>query len=177
MAVRRVVPVSGWYVLVRGRRPAGDSGNAPLELVILSPIVLFLIGLVIAAGRIYMAQGAVQTAADAAARQASISLSESAARQSATASALAALAGDGLACQPSVRLDLSGFTVAPGLPAKVSATVTCTVRLSDLLVPGVPGRRTLRAHFASPLDPYRARALAGHDPRRHVHLAPPGRRG
>jgi hypothetical protein len=39
----------------------------------------------------------------------------------------------------------------------VSATVTCTVSLSDLLVPGLPGSRTLTATFTSPLDPFRER--------------------
>jgi hypothetical protein len=38
--------------------------------------------------------------------------------------------------------------------------VTCTVRLADLLVPGLPGSRTLTSTFVSPLDPYRSRADA-----------------
>jgi hypothetical protein len=45
-----------------------------------------------------------------------------------------------------------------GQPGQVTATVTCTVRLSDLTaVPGMPGSRTLTATFVSALDPYRAR--------------------
>lgn len=155
-------------------RTGADSGNAPLELVMLAPVVLFLIGLVIAAGRITLAQGAVAAAARSAAREASISLSAATARQAAISTAVGTLSGDGLNCRPVVRLDLAGFAVPPGRSAMVSATVICTVRLSDLLVPGLPGSRTLRASFASPLDPYRSRALGPGPPRRVTapsHLA------
>jgi hypothetical protein len=148
----------GRSCLDRNRRwPAADNGSAPLELVILAPVVMALIGLVIAAGRTSIAQGSLDAAARDAARQASISLSPGAARQSALSSAEAALRADGLDCRPVVRLELLGFSVPPGQPAQVSASVRCAVPLADLLVPGVPGSRTLTARFVSPLDPYRAR--------------------
>src|SRR6266702_7009167 len=142
------------------RRPmAADDGNAPLELLILAPVILALIGLVIAAGRTSVAQGSVDAAARDAARQASVSLTPSAARQAALSTAYAALRADGLHCRPVVALDLAqGFNAPPGQPAQVSAAVSCTVPLSDLLVPGVPGSRRLTARFTSPLDPYRSRA-------------------
>jgi len=136
-----------------------DDGNAPLELLILAPVILFLIGLVIAAGRTSIAQAAVDAAARDAARQASIAVSPASAQLAATSSARAALRADGLQCRPVIRLDVAGFATPLGEPAQVSATVTCTVRLSDLLVPGIPGARQLTASFTSPLDPYRARAL------------------
>jgi len=62
-------------------------------------------------------------------------------------------------CGLSTRASLfAGLAVALSLPlAHVSASVTCVVRLSDLLVPGLPGSKTLRASFTSPLDPYRSR--------------------
>lgn len=141
-------------------RAGSDEGSAPLELLILAPVILFLIGLVIAAGRTSLAQGAVDAAARDAARQASISLSPAAARLAAESSASAALRSDGLRCNPVIALDVNaGFSRPLGEPAQVSATVTCNVALSDLLVPGIPGARRLRATFTSPLDPYRSRAL------------------
>ena len=140
-------------------RMGNDDGNAPLELLILAPVILALIGLVIAAGRASVAQGSVDAAARDAARQASISMTPAAARQAALSSAKAALRADGLACKPVVRLNLEpGFSIPPGQPAQVSALVSCTVPLSDLLAPGVPGSRRLTARFTSPLDPYRSRA-------------------
>lgn len=141
----------------KARRHRRDDGNAALELVILAPVILLLIGLVIAAGRTSVAQGSVSAAARDAARQASISLTAGAARSAARLSALAALGRDGLDCKPAISLDLSGFGVPAGQPATVSATVRCRVPLSDLLLPGVPGSKLLRATFTSPLDPYRER--------------------
>jgi Flp pilus assembly protein TadG len=144
--------------IVRIRPPKGDreAGNAALELVVLAPVLLFLLGLVIAAGRTSVAQGTVAAAARDAARQASISLTPDAARAAARSSAMAVLSQDGLDCQP-VNVDVSQFSVPVGEPASVTATVTCTVGLSDLLVPGLPGSKTLTATFTSPLDPYRER--------------------
>jgi Flp pilus assembly protein TadG len=139
-------------------RPDRSAGNAALELVILAPVLLLLVSLVIAAGRTSLAQGSVSAAARDAARQASISRTAGQARISARAGALGELAQQGLHCAPaSVRVDLAGFAVPIGLPATVSVTVTCQVKLADLLLPGVPGSKVLRAKFVSPLDPYRGR--------------------
>jgi Flp pilus assembly protein TadG len=138
-------------------RPGAEAGNAPLELVILAPVIVALIGLVIAAGRTSIAQGSVAAAARDAARQASISRSPGQAVTAALASASDTLSGEGLNCKPVVRMQLAGFGVPLGEPATVSATVTCKVSLSNLLVPGLPGSKTLRASFTSPLDPYRGR--------------------
>ena len=142
----------------RGLR-AGD-GNAALELVVLVPVLLGLLGLVIAAGRTTLAQGSVDAAARDAARQASIALVPSAAESAGSASAVAALRRDGLDCRPVVRIDTSDFrTLPPGQPAMVWATVTCTVPLASLALPGLPGSYTMLARFGSPLDIYRSRAL------------------
>src|SRR5258708_22736320 len=103
-------------------------------------------GLVIAAGRTSVAQGSVDAAARDAARQVSVSVSPAAGRLAAVASAGAALRADGLHCKPVVTLDLqAGFSTPLGQPAQVTASVSCTVSLSDLLVPGVPGFKTLTA--------------------------------
>jgi Flp pilus assembly protein TadG len=135
-----------------------DAGNAALELVVLAPVILFLLGLMIAAGRTSIAQGAVDAAARDAARQASISLTPGAARAAALSSARAALSEDGLDCKPVVTVDTSQFTtVGVGLPAQVTATVSCRVPLADLVVPGMPGSRMLSYTFTSPLDPFRER--------------------
>ncbi len=139
-------------------RSAGrDEGNAALELVVLAPVLLFLLGLVVAAGRTSIAQGSVDAAARDAARQASISLTPGAAQAAALSSAKAALSRDGLDCNPVVTINTAQFNVPVGEPAAVTATVSCQVPLSDLLVPGLPGSRTLRFTFTSPLDPFRER--------------------
>ena len=111
----------------------------------------------IAAGRTSVAQGSVDAAARDAARQASIARSPAAALAAAQLSAQAALSQDGLDCAPVVDVGTAGFGSPLGQPAQVSATVTCTVPLADLIVPGLPGSETLRSTFTSPLDPYRGR--------------------
>jgi Flp pilus assembly protein TadG len=144
-------------------REGSDAGSAALELIVLAPLLLALIALVIAAGRVSIAKGSVAAAARDAARQASISLNPYAAQQAGEASARAALQADGLACVPEqVTIDTgeqegTGFAVQAGTPATVSATVSCTVSLSDLTVPGLPGSHTITATFSSPLDVYRQR--------------------
>lgn len=142
---------------MRRGRNASDDGNAALELVILAPVMIALIGLVIAAGRTSLAQGSVAAAARDAARQASIARTPAQAQQQAVFSAQKALNGDGLNCQPEVIVNTGGFGVPIGQPAQVSATVICQVALSDLWLPGLPGSKRLTATFTSPLDPYRGR--------------------
>jgi Flp pilus assembly protein TadG len=134
-----------------------DRGDAALELIILAPVLLALIALVIAAGRSSVARGSVDAAARDAARQASLARSPGEARIAAELSAQAALRQDGLDCTPAVSVDTVGFSVPLGHPAEVSATVSCQVPLSDLVVPGLPGSVTLSYTFSSPLDPYRGR--------------------
>lgn len=142
----------------RSRSPGADRGSAPLELVILAPILLGLLGLVIAAGRATIAQGSVDAAARDAARQASIALTPAAAQASGLASARAALRLDGLDCTPAVVIDTSQFTSVPvGRPAAVTAVVSCAVPLANLALPGLPGTARLTATFTSPLDTFRAR--------------------
>lgn len=142
----------------RTARAAADDGNAALELVILAPVLLALLGLVVAAGRMSIAQGSVDAAARDAARQASIALTPAAAQAAGQASARAVLRHDGLDCRPVVLVNVSQFaTRAPGEPAAVTATVQCTISLSDLALPGMPGSDRLQAEFTSPLDIYRSR--------------------
>lgn len=134
-----------------------DDGDAALELVIISPVIVLMLLFVVAVGRLSTAHASIAAAARDAARQASISRTPSTARTAALASAKAALRQDGLDCSPVVRLDTSGFAVPVGRPATVSASVTCSVPLSDLVVPGMPGSKTLSSAFTSPLAPYRGR--------------------
>jgi hypothetical protein len=142
----------------RRREPRrADTGSAALELVVLAPVLLGLLGLVIAAGRTSVAQASVDAAARDAARQASIALNPYTAQLTGQSSARAALRRDGLDCVPVISIDTSGFAVPPGQPASVSATVTCTVPLSSLYLPGLPGSHTMTFTFRSPLDLYRSR--------------------
>jgi len=129
-----------------------------LELAILAPALLALLGLVIAAGRVEVAGAAVEQASAAAARAASQARSAETARQAAVQAAQSELSGQGLQCGDlTVTVDTTGFSATVGTPAQISAHVACPVRLSDVSVPGMPGSRRLTADTVSVLDRYRSR--------------------
>lgn len=140
------------------RRRLGERGSISLELAILAPALLLLLGFAIFAGRTVIADNAVQEAARSAARSASIAVDQSTASAAAQESAASTLAVQDLACAPlSVVVDTSGFSAPIGTPSQVSVTVTCTVSMGDLLLPGLPGSKTVTATFVSPIDSYRQR--------------------
>jgi Flp pilus assembly protein TadG len=139
-------------------RRRDERGVATLEFVVLTPVLIALLGLLVMAGRVAIASNSVQAAADEAARSASISRTASAARSGAEAGARRSLARQDLRCATvRVEVDTGGFATPVGLPARVSATVTCVVQLADLALPGFPGSRTVTATAVSPLDTYRER--------------------
>ncbi|MGY1829000.1 TadE/TadG family type IV pilus assembly protein [Geodermatophilus sp. SYSU D01180] len=137
---------------------AGERGSVSVELALLAPAFLLLLFFAILAGRAQIAEGAVQEAARAAAREASL------ARDAATAAALAGaqaertLAAQDLRCRDTgVAVDTAGFAAPPGRPGDVTVTISCTVGMADLLAPGLPGAVTVEAAFTSPVDAYRER--------------------
>ncbi len=135
-----------------------DRGAVSLEVVVLTPVFVLLLGLLVMAGRVALAGTSVEQVAEEAARSASIARTAAGARRAAEEGAIRALAEQGLRCaQIDVALDVGGFAVPVGLPAQVRATVTCVVALSDLALPGFPGSRTVTATAVSPLDTYRER--------------------
>jgi Flp pilus assembly protein TadG len=138
---------------------AADRGSATLELAVLAPALLALLGLVLVAGRITTAGSAVEQAAAAAARAASIARDARAAQAQAQATASSALAEQAITCAPaSTSVSTAGFRVPIGQPASVTVEVRCAVLLADLAVPGMPGTRVLTARMTSPLDTFRGRS-------------------
>lgn len=141
------------------RRPGGDDrGSISLELAILAPVLLGLIAFAVYCGRLVIAENAVQEAARAAARSASIAPTAADAQSSAQATAAATLGQQNLHCtSTTIDVDTSGFAVQVGQPASVVVTISCVVQMDDLVVPGLPGSRTVTAEFTSPIDSYRIR--------------------
>ncbi|MCP2337510.1 TadE/TadG family type IV pilus assembly protein [Actinomadura rupiterrae] len=128
------------------------------EAMVAIPVVVLLLLLAVAAGRVTIALGTVEAAARDAAREASIARTPWAAKHAAVASAQASLRSGGLHCaDAAVQVDTAGFARAAGSPANVGATVSCRITLSDLGFPGMAASVTKRAHSISPLDPYRGR--------------------
>ena len=135
-----------------------ERGSAAVEVAIAAPLMMTIVMVAVAGGRIALAQGSVQQAASDAARSASISRTAGQANSAGTAAAGATLANQGLHCLSTrITVDTSGFARPVGTPAEVTATVTCTLELADLAVPGLPGSRVVTATMSSPLDNYRGR--------------------
>jgi Flp pilus assembly protein TadG len=134
-----------------------DTGSFTLELTVLAPALLALLALVVAAGRIEIAGGAIDGAARDAARAASLARTAPAAQAAAQSTARASLISQHLNCRAlTVTVDTHGFASSLGTPSAVRVQVSCDVALSDVALPGLPGSRHLQASFTSPLDPYRS---------------------
>jgi Flp pilus assembly protein TadG len=130
-----------------------DHGSAGVGVVLLTPVVLGLLAFGVLAGRIGSAHQDVVSAAQAAARAASLRQGGStAAVQDARAAAAATLRSAGLEC---VSTDVSVDASGRGPGGAMTATVSCVVRLADLTDLGLPGRRTVSATAAAPVDFYR----------------------
>lgn len=135
-----------------------DAGSITLELAILAPALLLILGLLILAGRVGVARSAVEHSAFVAARDASMSRTADEARVAANEAMVRELGSQDVDCtSASVEVDTTGFAAPLGQPAVVEVTVTCAVSLADLAIPGLPGERVMTASFASPLDAHRAR--------------------
>jgi Flp pilus assembly protein TadG len=140
---------------------SGDGGVVALETAVMAVAFVFLLGLLVAAGRVMLARGVADTAAHAAAREASLALSPDAAQRAANDAARTSLQGSGLRCAGmQVSVNPSGLSAPIGQESTVTATVSCTVALSDITLPGLPGAKTLTSRFTSVVDPYRSRARA-----------------
>lgn len=133
-----------------------ERGSSAIEVVILIPALMALVGLVVGGARIWAARATVDEAAHRAARTATV---VSDARTSAALGREAGIGNlDDLSCRPaSVVVDATALSRPPGTPGQVTATATCTVLLGDLIVPGLPGSLTITADATSVADRYRGR--------------------
>ncbi|MFB8273620.1 TadE/TadG family type IV pilus assembly protein [Streptomyces sp. NPDC055955] len=137
-----------------------DGGSYALETAVLAPVLIVILGLMIAFGRVTDAEGDVDSAAHAAARAASLERDAASAQSRAQDAVIRSLDGEGITCRTSsVTISTGGYAVGVGEAATVTATISCTANLSDIAVPGLPGSKTLTASWTSPIDTYRGRAL------------------
>nr|WP_185123875.1 TadE/TadG family type IV pilus assembly protein [Streptomyces sp. TLI_185] len=136
----------------------GDEGSAAIEAAIVLPALIMFLCLAIAGGRIVSSGSKIDSAAEDAAREASIHRTAAAAQGAAQAAAAESLNDQGIKCaSTSVSINTGGLSVPVGQVGTVTVTVTCTVNLSDLLLPGVPGAKTLTSTATSVVDQYRQR--------------------
>lgn len=139
-----------------GRRD--ERGSATVELTLLVPALVLVLGLLVAGGRLWFARTTVVEAAQTGARAASLARTAGAAAAEGREAATASLATAGLRCDDtSVQIQTAAFAVPVGTPATVRSTVACRVPLADISLPGLPGSVSLTGTGAAALDTYRSR--------------------
>ncbi|MEV6400958.1 pilus assembly protein [Streptomyces sp. NPDC051907] len=145
----------------RSRGGDGERGSAPIEAVVVVPLLIGFGLLFLAAARVSLAGQAADMAAEHAARAASLARTPAAAQANAREAAAASLAGQDQPCTTTrVEADTSGLAAPLGQFSHVTVTVSCTVPLGDLvfLGPGGPGARTVTSCFTSIVDAHRERS-------------------
>jgi Flp pilus assembly protein TadG len=138
-------------IAARWRRltEAPDAGASTAEMALLTPLLIMLLLLVVLCGRLAAAQIDVDAAASSGARSGSIARSQGAAVAGAERTARESIAAQGVTCQ-STDVQVSTGGLRPG--GAVTVTVSCRVRLSDLVLLGVPGSRVVESSATSPID-------------------------
>jgi Flp pilus assembly protein TadG len=142
----------------RGSRRCDQSGSASVELALLVPALVIMLGLLVGGGRLWLARTAVTEAAQSAARSASLARSAPQASADGIAAGRESLSTAELSClDQSIAVDTGAFAVAVGQPATITSNVRCTVPFEDVFLPGMPGSITVEGKGSSALDTYRSR--------------------
>lgn len=132
--------------------PRGERGSVSVELVLLTPVLVGLLCLTVAFGRIQNARADIEAAGRVAARAASIERTATAARRAGERAATAELTASGYRCDHLVvEVDTGGFAAG----ASVSSSVSCTLHLADVTGMGIPSAYTFTARFSEPIDRFR----------------------
>lgn len=125
-----------------------------IDLVVVTPILVSILLLAVGLGRVRNADQLVRSAAEDAARAASLQRTVAGAQAAAADTVSSSLQSAQTSCTggPAVSVDISRWR--PG--GSVSVTVSCTAALSDLTAPGLPGSKTMSARGTSPIDTRRS---------------------
>lgn len=135
-----------------------DDGSVALELAVLAPALLLVLGLVVVGARLETASGAVEQAASAGARAASLERDPRAATAAAREAVRRNLRQQDITCgNETIRVDTAAFARTAGQDGEVVVVVACTVTLADGSMPGLPGSRRIESSAVSALDTYRGR--------------------
>jgi len=139
------------------KRPSLDRrserGSVSVEVAVIAPAFVFLMLLVVFAGKVSEADGNVERAAAEGARAASLRQHPGNAATDARSAVEANLATAGVSCSTlEAIVDTSDFE--PG--GTVTVTVECTASMADVTLLGVPGTRSFTATSTEVIDTYRS---------------------
>lgn len=133
-----------------------DRGATAVEVALILPLILLVAALTVASWRLWQSRADAQSAAQTAARAASVGGSVDDGRRRATLTASAELAPTRCR-QPRADVDAAILGTPPGQRGRVTVDVTCTVSMGDLVLPGLPGSFTVRGRALAPADSHRER--------------------
>ncbi|HEY9564996.1 MAG TPA: TadE/TadG family type IV pilus assembly protein [Nocardioides sp.] len=139
--------------MTRSLRVHGERGSIAVEVAVIAPALVFLMLLVVYAGKVSEADGNVERAASDAARAASLRQHPGDAAADAQTTAAANLAAAGVPCL-SLITDVDTDNFGPG--GTVTVNVRCEASMADVTLLGVPGRRTFSATAVEIIDNYRS---------------------
>ena len=130
----------------------GDSVSVAVEVAVIAPAFVFLMLLVVYAGRVSEAESDVNRAASEAARADALRQHPTDAASDANAVARENLTAAGVRCD-ALTVDVDTGEFRPG--GRVGVTVSCTASMSDVTLLGVPGERTFSTRSVEVIDRYR----------------------
>jgi len=129
-----------------------DDGSVTVQTVFAIPVLISVLLFVILCGRLVETRLRVDSAAQDAARAASLARSSQEAQNAAHSAVAGDLGHGGLNCSTyTVNVDITDFR--PGGAVRVS--VRCAALMSGLTGLGLPGAVGVASHAASPIDQYR----------------------
>ena len=129
-----------------------ERGSVSVEVAVIAPAFVFLLLLVVFAGKVSEADGNVERAAAEGARAASLRQNPGDAIDDAQAVVAANLDAAGVPCT-SLDTVVDTSTFEPG--GTVTVTVTCEASMADVTLLGVPGTRVFTAQAVEVIDNYR----------------------
>jgi Flp pilus assembly protein TadG len=136
-----------------------ERGHAPaIEAAVIIPGLVLIIGLIVVLAQVSLAQQDLRAIASSAARAAALERSPAAGERNALEVVERGLAQHGVACASrSAAVDAAGLAAPLGTEAEVTVRLRCTVALSEVTLPLLPGSVALEVEADSPVDRYRAR--------------------
>ena len=140
----------------QNRRHRRYRGAVAVEAALILPTLLMIAAVATGGWRISEVKADAQSAAEVAARAGSVASLAGDGIVVGQRAGLAELAGTRCS-NPAIAVDSSDLALPAGSTGTTSARVRCTVRLSDLLVPGMPGAFHVESVARSTLDSHRER--------------------
>jgi hypothetical protein len=129
-----------------------------MEAILIIPAFLLFLALIAAIGRTALIRDDLQAAAVSSSRGVSLQSTAQKGEQVGRQVVHEHLLSTHYSCQRLIiEIDATALNLPAGRHGEVSVTLTCSVPLGDLGVPGLPGFVTLKESFTTPIDPYTLR--------------------